>query len=315
MNVAIGIGTLLLGGWVLSSPPDAVPEKPFAGYRSVYSGVSPYMNLFRNDTGNGIVDNYSTLVRPALQQQDMNRQFRNDIEAEATVPSADRTTPLLPSPGTTNPARPSTMPTMPGLQPPGGQQPTRASLMPLVPTEPAPPGALGTPSLLPPTQPMLGEGAGTGMMPMAGSGMWGSGGASMPMAPTYRRPATPSTSLASPFNAYERQRNEMSSAMSTPQKAFAGYQSASSGVSPYMNLFRTDTSNGTIDNYTTLVRPALQQQNANQQFGNDIFGLQRNARIQNATLQRGDRYGRTLQGVGTPQFYQTNGGGYNPYGP
>ncbi len=61
-----------------------------------------------------------------------------------------------------------------------------------------------------------------------------------------------------------------------------------------MNLFRTGTNNGTIDNYTTLVRPALQQQTANQQFGSDIFGLQRNARLQGAALQQLDRQPRNL---------------------
>ncbi len=41
-----------------------------------------------------------------------------------------------------------------------------------------------------------------------------------------------------------------------PQKAFAGFQQQS-GVSPYMNLYRRDNL-GTIDNYTTLVRPQLE---------------------------------------------------------
>ena len=122
------------------------------------------------------------------------------------------------------------------------------------------------------------------------------------------------SSASSPYNAFDQQQTQLSAA-TTPQKAFASYQPPSSGVSPYMNLFRTDTSNGTIDNYTTLVRPALQQQNANQQFGNDIFGLQRNARIQDAALQQLDHSARTLQGVGTPQYYMNYGGYYPGYGP
>lgn len=102
-------------------------------------------------------------------------------------------------------------------------------------------------------------------------------------------------------------------AATAPQKAYADYQGPSSGVSAWMNLYRSGTSNGTIDNYTTLVRPSLQQQNANQQFGNDIFGLQRNTRIQEAALRQMGTSTRSLQSVGTPQFYMnTNYGGYYP---
>ena len=95
------------------------------------------------------------------------------------------------------------------------------------------------------------------------------------------------TAANSPYNAFTQQQSSLAAAW-TPQKAFTNYQPPSSGVSPYMNLFRTGTNNGTIDNYTTLVRPALQQQTANQQFGSDIFGLQRNARLQSAALQQLD---------------------------
>ncbi|MCE5267515.1 MAG: hypothetical protein LLG00_06480, partial [Planctomycetaceae bacterium] len=87
-----------------------------------------------------------------------------------------------------------------------------------------------------------------------------------------------------------------------PEKVLSGNQVSSSGVSPYLQLFRNDTAGGTIDNYTTLVRPALQQQRLNQQFGADLFGLQRDSRIQQASLQRFQTNVRTLQGVSTPQF-------------
>jgi len=89
-------------------------------------------------------------------------------------------------------------------------------------------------------------------------------------------------------------------------KAFASARPFTSGVSPYMNLFRTGTNNGTIDNYTTLVRPALQQMALNQTVSNDIFGLQRSARLQNAALQQLNQP-RTLQSVGTPQYYMNSG--------
>ena len=116
-----------------------------------------------------------------------------------------------------------------------------------------------------------------------------------------------------------RQRNEMAEhpAFAPPAqvpKAFATARPFSSGVSPWMGLFRNDTNGGTIDNYSTQVRPALDQRSLNQQFNMDVYGLQRNAQIQNAALQQLNNRAnsRAPQVIGTPQFYQ-NGGGY-PYG-
>jgi hypothetical protein len=95
-------------------------------------------------------------------------------------------------------------------------------------------------------------------------------------------------------------------------KAFAGYR-PTSGVSPYMNLFRRD-SLGTIDNYTTLVRPQLEQRFMNQQFDRDISGLERNNRTQMIDLQQLQRSNQTLQSVGTQQFYMNYGSYYPGYG-
>ena len=82
-----------------------------------------------------------------------------------------------------------------------------------------------------------------------------------------------------------------------------------------MNLFRSDTDAGTIDNYTSLVRPALEQRAANQRFNMDIYGLERRARIQQHSLQQMQQQERTLQSVATPQYYMNYGGYYNsPYG-
>lgn len=85
-----------------------------------------------------------------------------------------------------------------------------------------------------------------------------------------------------------------------------------------MNLFRNDTNGGTIDNYSTYVRPALNQQSTNQQFNMDLYGLQRNQKIQSAILQQlGRDYNWCApQSIGTPQFYM-NYGNYYPgsYGP
>jgi len=118
-----------------------------------------------------------------------------------------------------------------------------------------------------------------------------------------------------------RQRNEASlhPAFSPTQpatKAFATARPYSSGGSPYMGLFRNDTSGGTIDNYSTFVRPALDQRSMNQQFNMDIYGLDRNAKIQNELLQRFGRGGnsRAPQSIGTPQFYMNYGNYYPGFG-
>jgi hypothetical protein len=169
------------------------------------------------------------------------------------------------------------------------------------------------PGMSPPTQPMPTEGPAGG--PQA-SGAYGPAASRIPMAPTWRQPSAASSMAASPaYSPFAEQQQRLAAAW-MPQKAFGSYQPPPSGSSPYMNLFRTGNNNGTIDNYTTLVRPALQQQNANQQFGNDIYGLQRAERIQRAAIQQVNPQSRYLQGVGTPQYYM-NAGGYYPgmYGP
>lgn len=142
------------------------------------------------------------------------------------------------------------------------------------------------------------------------------GGMQMPMSPTGQH-AAPAMSRSMPGASRRTERNQSfsGSAARREQKAFSSFNPFSSGVSPYMNLYRNDTDNGTIDNYTTLVRPALEQRAANQRFNMDIYGLERRARIQQHSLQQMERQERTLQGVATPQYYQNYGGYYNsPYG-
>ena len=58
-----------------------VSPRPFSDY-SPRSGVSPYMNLFRtSSSGFAEIDNYNTLVRPALQQRQTNRQTQWDVHS------------------------------------------------------------------------------------------------------------------------------------------------------------------------------------------------------------------------------------------
>ena len=73
-----------------------------------------------------------------------------------------------------------------------------------------------------------------------------------------------------------------------------------------MNLFRDDVDVG-LDNYSTLVRPFVEQRYTNQRVGGQIRGLQHNSRTQSSSIKR---IGQTAEGVATPQFYQNFKGFY-----
>ena len=174
--------------------------------------------------------------------------------------------------------------------------------------------------LLPPTSGDA-EALRSGTMGRSSGGM---GGMRTPMAPTYRRPAAGSQSgyrptsrgsMLQPNQQIRRPEGIGGSMLAAPQaaaeKPFAAYRPAS-GVSPYMNLFRHDTSGGTIDNYNTFVRPEIEQRRLNQQVGRDLRGLERNTRVQSTALQQMERESRNLQGVTTPQFM--NYGNFFPSG-
>ena len=67
-------------GAMLGSPRSAMASKPFSDY-SPKPAFSPYMNLFRADNQLGTIDNYSTLVKPMLQQRQMNRQTQWELRS------------------------------------------------------------------------------------------------------------------------------------------------------------------------------------------------------------------------------------------
>jgi hypothetical protein len=201
------------------------------------------------------------------------------------------------------------------------QQPRQQSrqqglgLMPMAPTDSLQPeeqGALGL--LQPPTRQPTSEDGARPAPAQADQG-YGAGGVAVPLPrqPTYRRPSSShfgGGGLA-PRSSGGMQQFGSQLPGAPVEKAFSDYRSSSSGgYSPWMQLFRTDTNRGTIDNYSSYVRPALDQRNMNQQFNMDIYGLQRNSRIQNSAIQQlGRGNSRSLQGVGTPQ-YNTVPGGY-----
>jgi hypothetical protein len=59
------------------APPTA-PAKPFADFRPTTT-ISPYLNLFSEDTGNARPENYYTRVRPLLDQQRANRRIGSEL--------------------------------------------------------------------------------------------------------------------------------------------------------------------------------------------------------------------------------------------
>lgn len=275
MHITIGIGAMLLGGWVLTSPVDQDNLRP------VQPALQPAVAAPRPIAGQS--------TNPYDIRAMDGQGYRRMLETERGMQHgrrADQSSSRI-------------------------QRQTSGKGMPTSPTSPAQ-GAAGLP--LPPTaDPTLLEGQGQGAM----SQPFGSEGQQMPVAPTSQgRPSPSYSSGRGSSGAMQRpsSRQSFGGSSRSNQKAFSTYNPYSSGVSPYMNLFRRDTSGGTVDNYTTLVRPALEQRAANQRFNMDIFGLERRARIQQHSIQQIGRTDRALQGVGTPQYYMNYGGYYGNSG-
>lgn len=138
----------------------------------------------------------------------------------------------------------------------------------------------------------------------------------VPTSPTRARPGE-AQSYTSMHAAEEQNRrlaasrNSASAQAQLTPKAFSGvYNQPSTGSSPYMNLFRTGNNNGTIDNYTTLVKPQLDQTGTNQKFGSDIHGLENSTHVQGLNIRQLNRETQTLQGVNATQYFMNYGDYY-----
>ena len=138
----------------------------------------------------------------------------------------------------------------------------------------------------------------------------------VPTSPTRARPGE-SQSYTSMHAAEEQNRrlaasrNSASAPAQMTPKAFSGVNAQpSTGSSPYMNLFRTGNNNGTIDNYTTLVKPQLDQSGANQKFGADIHSLENSTHVQGLNIRQLNRETQTLQGVNATQYFMNYGDYY-----
>ena len=281
MHVAIALGTVLLGGWVLDPPADVQPTVPQA------PAVAPVM--------------------PHAPVSPMSPADRNRGR-EGGDQSRGRMLPGSPTPGEETPNTQLPRRQMPRAQGQAQGQGVTGP-MPSSPTEPAVPGAEGASGepQSPTASGAQSSTTGTGASAASATPLYG------PLAPTASQ--RPSLSPgAPPFGStLQSSRPMMIGANNvTPptDKAFSTYR-PTSGVSPWMNLFRRDTL-GTVDNYTSLVRPQIDQNALNPQFRRDIHRLDRNtSQLQGTVQQQLDLQNRTLQGVATPQFYM-NYGNYYP---
>jgi hypothetical protein len=86
------------------------------------------------------------------------------------------------------------------------------------------------------------------------------------------------------------------------RKPFTNYKRGPA-ISPYLNLFRLDTEGGTIDNYSTLVRPEFAQRNTNSLVGGEIRTLASKGYLQNAAIRQIGNEARALQGRPSQDYY------------
>jgi len=265
MNAAIGVWTLVLGGWVLPGvyEPVAQPDSPAYRPSSAESGLQP-----GGSTRGPVAEGQQ---RGGYGQGPQQGMRSGDLDQDIlTLPFA----PTHPSAGSD--VLPFGSPTV------------------NVPT----PGAHSQP------QPAAGE------TPRSYRGSVGFGATPT----TGRRPVgartgpTRQANIQSPFAPQSLNRRGLGQAGGVgssfgSNKPFADYRQAPA-ISPYMNLFRTDNAYGTIDNYSTLVRPRISQRSMNTRVGGAIRGLQ-------STTRALDFQTRGVQGAsGQPRYM--NYGGYYP---
>jgi hypothetical protein len=282
MNLIVGLGTLLLGGWVLNTPPseDLPAAAPVPSKQSTESALP---------SGSGASEGSRAASGNNTDTRGSSRGGSGTASTDSQPSGSAAPKWLLPSP-----------PTETGRSQYGGRY-----AMPTPPTGVGRDAEYNNPSA---------------MANPSGSPIQ----SSIPEVPTSRQASPPRRSDSSYYSEREFWRSESRAASypsfdlpNGPVKPFASVRPFESGVSPYMGLFRNDTAGGTIDNYSTLVRPALDQRSMNQQFNLDTYGLERVGRLQEMTLRQMGRFrssDRTPQGVSTPQFDRMYNG-YYPVGP
>lgn len=88
-------------------------------------------------------------------------------------------------------------------------------------------------------------------------------------------------------------------------KPFSNYQQLPI-ISPYLNLDRRDGLD--FDNYNTLVRPFVEQDQRNNQLQNEVQVLQNTINQQHRAIQQMNRQSELYQGQAQPRYFQDTGG-------
>lgn len=155
--------------------------------------------------------------------------------------------------------------------------------------------------------------------PTTPSGVAGAPATAAPVRPLPPTVTSGGTSVANPMSLYGpasavAPRNQIptigTGAVRAPyvldQKPFTGF-SPGPAVSPYMNLYLGNNSAGIVNNYYSVVKPMLQQQNTNRQTEQSLRELRIQNRLQQSQLQQ---LNRQMPGAQGSSFM--NYGGYYP---
>lgn len=303
MNVAIATWSLVLGGWVLpsDSPPIDRPLGPTYQRPVVQSDIPRSGAGYQRPTS-GYQRAGSDYQRPSAGS----RRVMSSSGSQSPGPGAGRTGEPAQSPA---PFAPSPQVTR--------QEPQ----VPFPPTDPwavsesypwAPPTANS-----PQEYGAAGRGptAGRSATPYSGTGGSGLGPYTMPgrTRPAYQGYPSHRSQRARSRGFDPTRRAAAHSPQTRVSKPFSNY-SRPRGISPWTNLYRTNNYYGTTDNYNELVRPVLEQQQANRRFGTDVSGLQSRARIQGTDIRNLGRQTQRLQGTGSREYYMNLGGYYPGFG-
>ncbi len=336
-GITIGIGAFVLGGWMLNSAPENQVEQaaPPVAASGEAATESPSGGTATTSGGSATLNAEQQLKwKQYIQKQQQERGERQpsvmqpgtQSGAEPFVPPAMRRMTSQPlSQSTSQAYQPGSQAYQPGSQAyqPGSRQPpmNSNSVLPVTPTEQVRSTTLaiiGMPSV--PTATLADTNIDA--LAEAANQARGPGGAVIPGAPTGQQTYAPRTYQSSQYNDMDQMR--MQSLSNTHpgfvptqaiEKPLANAQLNSNGVSAWMNLYRNNHDNGVVNNYYTLVKPALDQRSMNQQFNLDIYGVERSNRIQSAELKDlNSTNQRQLQSYGTPQFYMNTGPYYPGYG-
>jgi len=152
-------------------------------------------------------------------------------------------------------------------------------------------------------------GSGQGMGPSTGQGSYQMPGRGRPAYRPYASPHAPTRERSSSYT----QRRPAAQSAAPAVKPFSGFRQTY-GSSPYAGLAANDfgtTGRGVVDNYSTYVKPRLEQRQRNAAVSGRIQGLQSTAQGQAAAIQRIGQNAQGLNRTRNPSYYM-NLGGYYP---